>query len=291
MSTLTVRVTYVGGPTALLDVAGLRLLTDPTFDPAGTEYRTPVYTLRKTSAPAVAADALGPIDAVLLSHDHHFDNLDHAGRALLPTVRQVLTTPSGAERLGGNALGLASWASVVLPAPSGQNIRVTSTPARHGPADGDRGPVTGFLLTDARDAQTPATPAIYVSGDTVWYEGLRSIAEHADVKVALLFLGAARVREVGPAHLTFAASEGVSAARAFPRAVIVPLHYEGWGHFSEGRSEIQQAFDEAGLAEQLCWLEPGKPTLFDAFSNDRLHDGDATHAASGRTPRDGDLRN
>jgi len=257
MSNLTLRATYIGGPTALLEVAGLRLLTDPTFDPAGTEYRTPVYTLRKTDDPAIAADALGAIDAVLLSHDHHFDNLDHAGRSLLPSVRQVLTTPAGAGRLGGNAVGLATWEHVDLPAPSEQTVRITSTPARHGPADGDRGPVTGFLLTDARDAQAPTTPAIYVSGDTVWYEGLRPIAERADVKVALLFLGAARVREVGPAHLTFAASEGVAAARAFPHALIVPLHYAGWGHFSEGRAEIQRAFDEAGLTERLCWLEPG----------------------------------
>ena len=86
VSLLPLRLTYIGGPTALLELAGLRLLTDPTFDPAGTEYRTPIYTLRKTTAPAVAADALGPIDAVLLSHDHHFDNLDHAGRALLTHV-------------------------------------------------------------------------------------------------------------------------------------------------------------------------------------------------------------
>jgi len=257
MSNLTLRATYIGGPTALLEVAGLRLLTDPTFDPAGTEYRTPVYTLRKTDDPAIATEALGAIDAVLLSHDHHFDNLDHAGRSLLPSVRQVLTTPAGAGRLGGNAVGLATWEHVDLAAPSEQTVRITSTPARHGPADGDRGPVTGFLLTDARDAQAPTTPAIYVSGDTVWYEGLRPIAERADVKVALLFLGAARVREVGPAHLTFAASEGVAAARAFPHALIVPLHYAGWGHFSEGRAEIQRAFDEAGLGERLCWLEPG----------------------------------
>src|SRR6476646_5161477 len=206
MSSLTLRATYIGGPTALLEVAGLRLLTDPTFDPAGTEYRTPVYTLRKTDDPAIAPDALGAIDAVLLSHDHHFDNLDHAGRSLLPGARQVLTTPAGAERLGGNAVGLATWEHVDLPAPGEQTVRITSTPARHGPADGDRGPVTGFLLTDARDVQAPTTPAIYVSGDTVWYEGLRPIAERADVKVAFLFLGAARVREVGPAHLTFAAS-------------------------------------------------------------------------------------
>ncbi|MGE5750148.1 MAG: MBL fold metallo-hydrolase, partial [Gemmatimonas sp.] len=113
MPDLTLRATYIGGPTALLEIAGLRLLTDPTFDPGGTEYRTPVYTLRKTDSPAVAPDSLGPIDAVLLSHDHHFDNLDHAGRDLLSHVPLVLTTPIGAERLGGNARGLVPRAVIV----------------------------------------------------------------------------------------------------------------------------------------------------------------------------------
>lgn len=257
---LNIRATYIGGPTALLEVAGLRLLTDPTFDPAGTEYPLPAYTLRKMDDPAISADALGPIDAVLLSHDHHFDNLDRGGRTLLPRARRVLTTPAGAERLGGNALGLAPWSSTVLEVPGRPSLRVTGTPARHGPVDGDRGPVTGFLLTDASLPEAPTTPAIYVSGDTVWYEELRTIGERADVRVAVLFLGAARVREVGPAHLTFTAAEGVTVARAFPHALIVPLHYAGWAHFSEGRTEIQRAFEEAGLAERLCWLEPGRAT-------------------------------
>ena len=260
MSDLTVSITYIGGPTALLEIGGLRFLTDPTFDPAGTEYRTSVYTLRKTSDPAIAPDSLGAIDAVLLSHDHHFDNLDHAGRELLPRAREVLTTQAGAERLGGNAVGLATWASVNISTPGGSAIRVTGTPARHGPADGDRGPVTGFLLTDARDADQPTTPAIYISGDTVWYDELRPIAQRAEVRVAVLFLGAAHVHEVGPAHLTFAASEGVTAARAFPNAVIVPLHYSDWEHFSEGRLEIQRAFDDAGLTDRLRWLERGIAT-------------------------------
>jgi L-ascorbate metabolism protein UlaG (beta-lactamase superfamily) len=57
------RLTYVGGPTALLELGGLRLLTDPTFDPAGTEYRTPLYVLRKTGAPALADEAIGAVDA------------------------------------------------------------------------------------------------------------------------------------------------------------------------------------------------------------------------------------
>ena len=249
--------TYIGGPTALLEIAGLRFLTDPTFDPAGSDYTTPVYTLRKTTSPAIAAGAIGHVDAVLLSHDHHFDNLDRAGRALLPSAGKVLTTIAGAERLGGNAIGLANWESVEIVSNNGTRLRVTGTPARHGPADGDRGPVTGFLITDS---DSPAAPAVYVSGDTVWYDGLKPIAWRADVRVALLFLGAAKVREVGPAHLTFAADEGVEAARAFPNATIVPLHYAGWGHFSEGRAEIQRAFRDAGIADRLCWLAPGRPT-------------------------------
>ena len=75
--------TYIGGPTALFELNGLRLLTDPTFDPAGEEYPTGVYTLRKTAGPALGPESLGRIDAVLLSHDHHHDNLDRGGRLLL----------------------------------------------------------------------------------------------------------------------------------------------------------------------------------------------------------------
>ena len=43
---------------------------------------------RKSRGPAIAAAALGPIDAVLLTHDHHDDNLDAAGRALLPSANE-----------------------------------------------------------------------------------------------------------------------------------------------------------------------------------------------------------
>src|SRR5262249_35236061 len=147
--TLQLTAMFVGGPTAILDVAGLRFITDPTFDPAGTSYETPVYTLRKGGAPAVASDALGGIDAVLLSHDHHFDNLDRAGRPSLARADRILVPPAGADRVGAGATGLAPWQTVTLDSPNGPTVRITATPARHGPASGDRGPVIGFLLSDA----------------------------------------------------------------------------------------------------------------------------------------------
>ncbi len=95
---MEVGLTHIGGPTVLIEVGGWRLLTDPTFDPPGRSYRFGWGTgSRKLTGPAIAASDLGPIDAVLLSHDHHDDNLDAAGRALLPSAGAVITTVARCE--------------------------------------------------------------------------------------------------------------------------------------------------------------------------------------------------
>ena len=146
-----VRITHIGGPTTLIEVGGLRLLTDPTFDAPGRRYSFGWGSAsRKTAGPAVAMADLPPIDAVLLSHDHHGDNLDDAGRALLPSVGVVLTTTAGARRLGGNAVGLTPWQTTTIGdgAGGGSTIAVTATPARHGPplSRPVAGEVIGFAL-------------------------------------------------------------------------------------------------------------------------------------------------
>jgi L-ascorbate metabolism protein UlaG (beta-lactamase superfamily) len=245
----TLTLTYTGGPTALLEASAVRLLTDPTFDPAGGEYPSGAATLRKLAGPALSPEEIGLIDYVLLSHDHHFDNLDRAGRKLLARAKTVLTTVEGAGRLGGNSVGLKPWQGLELP-----GLKVVGTPARHGPEGRDRGAVTGFVLFFA-DAPEQG---VYFSGDTVWYEGVAEVARRFPIRAAVLNMGAARVPEVGPFHLTMTAEEGVEAARTFSGAAIVPLHFEGWAHFSEGRPEIARAFAGAGLTERLCWPEAGR---------------------------------
>src|SRR5579864_73217 len=129
MSQLTL--TLIGGPTALIEIDGFRLLTDPTFDMPGT-YQLPHVTLEKLSAPALTLDVIGEIDAVLLSHDQHADNLDDSGKHFLPKAKRVLTTEVGAKRLGGHAEGLAPWTSTEL-SKNGRRLTITATPARHGP--------------------------------------------------------------------------------------------------------------------------------------------------------------
>src|ERR1041385_2131168 len=123
---------YVGGPTVVLEVAGLRLVTDPTFDPAGGDYRTKLYVLHKTQGPAVRPEAIGPVDVVLLSHDHHADNLDLLGRASLSKAKRVITTPAGAERLQGWATRLTPWDKTQIPGAACAPPILTATPARPG---------------------------------------------------------------------------------------------------------------------------------------------------------------
>jgi L-ascorbate metabolism protein UlaG (beta-lactamase superfamily) len=230
------------------------LLTDPTFDPAGTSYDLPAYSLRKTQSPAIDVAAVGSIDAVLLSHDHHFDNLDHAGRSLLTTAKRVMTTVEGAERLGENAVGLAPWQQTEVPAPGGAPLIVTATPARHGPELGDRGPVIGFALAFSDEPEY----VVYISGDTVWYDGVQEVAKRFTVQIGLLNLGAAQVCAAGARPLTLTAADAVEVARAMPGALIVPLHFEGWEHFTESRAEVEHAFASAGLGDRLLWPRPAE---------------------------------
>ena len=85
----------------------------------------------KVTGPAVAADELPPLDAVLLSHDHHGDNLDEAGRALLPVLPRS-SPPSRGARRSAAPRGLEPWETTVLEAEGRPAIEVTATPGRHG---------------------------------------------------------------------------------------------------------------------------------------------------------------
>jgi L-ascorbate metabolism protein UlaG (beta-lactamase superfamily) len=255
-----VRLTHIGGPTVLIEVGGWRLLTDPTFDPAGGSYRFGWGTgSRKLAGPAIPASELGEVDAVLLTHDHHDDNLDAAGRALLPSAGTVMTTASGAQRLGGDARGLEPWASTRLEAPGRPTIEVTATPCRHGPPLSRPivGDVIGFALR--WDEQTDGV--LWISGDTVLYDGVREVADRLQVDTALLHLGGVRFPISGPLRYTMTAKEAVELCRLVKPRTIIPIHYEGWKHFREGREAIEREFAKApdDLRERVRWLPIGEP--------------------------------
>jgi L-ascorbate metabolism protein UlaG (beta-lactamase superfamily) len=253
MSQLTL--TLIGGPTALIEIDGFRLLTDPTFDLPGT-YQLPHVKLEKLAGPALALDAIGEIDAVLLSHDQHSDNLDESGKHFLPKAKRVLTTEVGAKRLGGHAEGFAPWASTEL-SKNGRSLTITATPARHGPhgIEPFAGEVIGFVVS-SKDFRP-----IYVSGDTVWYDGVAEVAQRFKAAVVMPFAGAAQTR--GPFHLTMDTNDTIETARAFPDAVIVPVHTDGWAHFKQNANDLRVSFDALGFGTRLKLLEPGVKTVIE----------------------------
>jgi L-ascorbate metabolism protein UlaG (beta-lactamase superfamily) len=258
------KLTHIGGPTLLIEVDGWRVLTDPTFDPAGGKYNFGWGTSsRKTTGPAIAAAEIGPLDAILVSHDQHDDNLDSAGRKLLPSAGTVVTTAAGARRLGGNAVGLKPWETTTLEAAGKPPIVVTATPCRHGPPLSKPivGDVTGFHLLWRGLGAGP----LWISGDTVIFGGLKEMAERLMVGTAVVHLGGVRFPISGPLRYTMTGAEAAELCGGLAPRTIVPIHYEGWTHFREGRAAAEAELT-AGLADgpasaaTVTWLEPGAPS-------------------------------
>jgi L-ascorbate metabolism protein UlaG (beta-lactamase superfamily) len=247
------KMTLVGGPTAVLEYAGLRWLTDPALSPPG-EY---AGGLVKTTGPAVDPEALPPIDVVLLSHEHHSDNLDPAGREFLPRAGRVITTVQGAERLGSGAIGLEPWSSVAVErAGGGSPVTVTALPAQHGPDGTDHitGPVIGFLL------QADGEDRVYVSGDNASLDVVRAIAERVGgVDVAVLFAGAVQLpHRFDGAYLTLSSDRAAEATKLLGVRAALPVHFEGWTHFTQGARELRAAFAGNSVSDRLVLAERGE---------------------------------
>ena len=255
------RVTRIGGPTVLVELGNWRILVDPTFDPPGRRYPFGLGTSSvKTRGPALDPADLGPIDLILVSHDHHADNLDTAGRALLPTATHVVTTTSGARRLSaGNTHGLASGQSIELHVAGRSPLRVTATPCRHGPplSHAIVGDVIGFALRRIGQEKV----ALWVTGDSVLYTALLETARSLDVDVAIVNAGGVRFPQTGPLNYTMTGADAVRLITELAPRVAIPAHYDGWSHFRDGEDGMRAAFRAAPPATQdlIHWLPDGQP--------------------------------
>lgn len=251
-----IRLSRLGGPTVLIEIEGWRLLTDPTFDRPGRRYSFGFgSTSTKVEGPAMQADTLGHIDAVLLSHDHHADNLDDTGRALLPGTSRVITTRSGQKRLGAsNVRGLVAWDETTLTAPGLPALRITATPCRHGPPLSH--PLVGDVIGFAISVEGSDRTDLWISGDSVYYRGLRRVADKLDVDVAVLHLGGVEFGVTGPLRYSMTARESVKLIQRMKPRIAVPVHYDGWTHFREGEDAIRHTFASAPpeVRNTIVWL-------------------------------------
>jgi L-ascorbate metabolism protein UlaG (beta-lactamase superfamily) len=100
-----------------------------------------------------------------------------------------------------------------------------------------------------------------VTGDTVWFDGVADVLRRFTPDLIVLFAGAARTR--GSFHLTMNTNDAIEVAAACPNAVIVPVHYDSWAHFSQNRADLEQSFNALGVGSRLRVLESGMRTRID----------------------------
>jgi L-ascorbate metabolism protein UlaG (beta-lactamase superfamily) len=237
-STSPGKIVYVGHATVLIELDGVRLLTDPVL-------RLRIGHLWRR-VPLEVAD-LGDLDAVLVSHVH-YDHLDR------PSLRQLgtgvtLVAPRGAARVlrgfsdvrevdVGDELRLG-------------NVTVHATPAEHRSARLTlrTAPSLGFVVSGSR--------RIYFAGDTDLFEGMNALAGSLDV--ALLPV-AGWGPKVGPGHLD--PLRAAQALRMLRPRIAVPIH---WGTLTlptraasaEPPEEFRRHAAELAPGVEVRILEPG----------------------------------
>lgn len=102
-----------------------------------------------------------------------------------------------------------------------------------------------------------------MSGDNASVDVVREIAaEHGPFDAAILFAGGAQAPERWGEGvlLTLDAARAAEAAALLAPAQIIPIHQEGWAHYTSAPDELEQAFVDAGVADRLRRLEPGERT-------------------------------
>ena len=253
------RLTWMGHSSVLAEIDGRRVL----FDPVWGERCSPfAFAGPKRLHPVpLPLATLGPLDAVVISHDH-YDHLD------LPTIRAlagtdtVFAVPLGVgahlERWGVSTdrLRELDWNETTNIA----GISFTATPARHFCGRGLRNQQHTLW---ASWAVAGPEHRIYHSGDTGYFPGFKDIgAEHGPFDATMIQIGA--YSEYWPdIHMT--PDEGMQAQLDLqggkPHGVMLPIH---WGTFNlaphpwaEPGEWTKDAGEEAG--QSVALPRPGQP--------------------------------
>ena len=255
------RVTYIGHATLLIEMGGLRLLTDPNFDPKLGKI------LPRVSAPGIALDALPKLDAVLLTHAHA-DHLSFDSLERLPPTTPVYAPPAVAtwlKRLGyGHAIPLPPGEELTI-----GGLRVNAAVATHRGNrygfDRWRADASMYLLTS--DAES-----CFFAGDTALTEETHHLVERhlwdagRRLDLALLPIGYAPWWKPGfrKGHLTH--DDALMLFERLKAHVLVPYHWGTFRHVTstayDAINRLRSRLEDHHLADAVRILEPGQSLAF-----------------------------
>jgi len=252
-------ITYIGHATLLLEIAGVRLLTDPNFEPKLGRF------LPRVSAPGIALDALPPLDALLLTHAHA-DHLSFKSLDQLPRDIPLYAPPTIARWLAHKgyrqAVPLEAKGSVTLA--DGQ-VRIHAERATH---QGSR-----YVLDRWRSAANmylveSDQESLFFAGDTALTSSTHRLVEQVlwsagrQLDLALLPIGYAPAWKPGfrRGHLT--GQDAVTLFEILHARAMIPYH---WGTFRHVTATAYDAIDrlrthlaQHEARERVHVIEPGE---------------------------------
>lgn len=259
---MKVTITHIDTACVLLNINGFKILTDPTLNKKDgflPQYvSSPLAFSKKYIDPALSNEEIGKVDLVLLSHDHHNDNLDKNGRAFIKTVKIVLSTKDAERRLkNDNVIGLENWEEYAVKNDKVKGLKITAIPAQHTNIkrlDKVMGKVLGFTIE--WDGQKNG--CIYISGDTVLFEGIYELNRRKKVDTAILHLGAGAFPYLKRnMRVTMNGEEAIEVTKLLNPSVVIPIHYEGWWHFKQSVKSLKNEIAQSGYMKKFLWLESG----------------------------------
>jgi L-ascorbate metabolism protein UlaG (beta-lactamase superfamily) len=236
---LKIQITHIDTACILLEINGYKILTDPTLDQAGRVYYHGygAYS-RKTVDPAMDVTDLSDVDLILLSHHQHKDNFDVNGRKLAERISGIISTKSASRELPGT-IGLDDWESCVISTDKVSNLKITATPAQHRPwwvPEFLSGKVIGFII----EFDGQENGVIYISGDTVFFSGIKEIARRFKVDIGIFHVGGVQFRYLtGFGRYTMDSKDLIKAIKILNPNKIIPIHHKGWTHFKEKESTLR----------------------------------------------------
>ncbi|MBC7847821.1 MAG: MBL fold metallo-hydrolase [Flavobacterium sp.] len=262
---MNVTITHIDTACVLININGYKILTDPTLD--NKDGFLPQYVSRplafskKYIDPALSMDEIGMVDLVLLSHDHHSDNLDKNGKKFIKTVPLVLSTKDAVRRLkNDNTVGLDNWGEYEINDKRVKGLKITAIPAQHTNIkrlDKVMGKVLGFTIE--WDGQENG--CIYISGDTVLFEGIYELARKKNIDIAILHLGAGAFPYLKRnLRVTMNGEEAIETTKLLNPNMVIPIHYEGWWHFRQTARSLKNEIEKSAQNDKFLWLKSGVKT-------------------------------
>lgn len=262
---MKVTITHIDTACVLININGFKILTDPTLNNRDIFFpqyvSSPLAFSKKYIDPALSNTEIGEVDLILLSHDHHKDNLDTNGRKFIKTVPLVLSTKDAEKRLKDTSVkGLDNWEEFHVPTEKVKGLKITAIPAQHTNIkrlDKLMGKVLGFTI----EWEGQQNGCIYISGDTVLFEGIYELAKKKTVDIAILHLGAGAFPYLKKnLRLTMNGEEAIETTKILNPRLSIPIHYEGWWHFRQSVKSLKHQIENSNQSDKFLWLTSGIET-------------------------------